>query len=297
MDPDRRAHLRDVVGPDEYHGPVDDNAFTNILARWNLRAAAKLDHPDITDEDRSQWLALATAIVDGYDPSTGRYEQFRGFFDLEPLVIVDLAPRPVTADILLGAERVRGAQIVKQADVLMAHHLLPDEVVAGSLEPNLDYYEPRTAHGSSLSPGVHASLLARAGRLDEAVAMLHLAARIDLDGVTDSTPGGLHLAAMGSAWQALAFGFLGLRASSEGLTLDPVLPDAWSELTMRFQYRGTPITAHLEPAQLTITAEAAQCVTVGGHVVVADATGVTFQRIGTAWQLTRGNISGPSQPR
>ena len=62
-----------------------------------------------------------------------------------------------------------GAQVLKQADVLMLHHLVPDEVAPGSLEPNLDFYEPRTAHGSSLSPGVHASLLRPRGRLDEAL--------------------------------------------------------------------------------------------------------------------------------
>ena len=115
--------------------------------------------------------------------------------------------RPVAADLLLGRERVAGAQVVKQADVLMLHHLLPGDVAAGSLGPNLDFYEPRTAHGSSLSPGIHAALLARAGRLEEAVAMLRLTARIDLDDLTRTTAGGLHLAAMGSVWQALVSGF------------------------------------------------------------------------------------------
>ena len=73
----------------------------------------------------------------------------------------DVAPRrPITADLLLGRERVRGSQVVKQADVLMLHHLLFDETAPDSLIPNLDFYEPRTAHGSSLSPAIHASLSA-----------------------------------------------------------------------------------------------------------------------------------------
>ena len=91
------------------------------------------------------------------------YEQFAGFGELEPLVIAELAPRrPIAADLLLGAERVEGAQILKQPDVLMLHQLVPDEVEPNSLVPNLDFYEPRCAHGSSLSPAIHASLLARA---------------------------------------------------------------------------------------------------------------------------------------
>ncbi len=84
----------------------------------------------------------------------------------------DRAAPPVAADLLLGRERVAGSQVIKQPDVLMLHHLVPGEVAAGSLAPNVDYYGPRTAHGSSLSPAVTASLLARAGRPDEALAML-----------------------------------------------------------------------------------------------------------------------------
>ena len=106
-------------------------------------------------------------------------------------MIADVAPRrPIAADLLLGAERVRGAQVIKQADVLMLHHLVPDEVAPGSLETNLAFYEPRTAHGSSLSPAIHAALLARAGRFEDALAALRLAARIDLDDLTGSTAGG-----------------------------------------------------------------------------------------------------------
>src|SRR4029079_5001132 len=106
----------------------------------------------------------------------------------------DVAPRrPITADLLLGRDRVRGSQLVKQADVLMLHHLLFDETAPGSLVPNLDYYEPRTAHGSSLSPAIHASVFARAGRVDDALAALRLAAQIDLDDLTATGADGLHL--------------------------------------------------------------------------------------------------------
>jgi trehalose/maltose hydrolase-like predicted phosphorylase len=122
-----------------------------------------------------------------------------------------------------GADRIRAAQVVKQADVLMLHYLVPEEVAPGSLEPNLDFYEPRTAHGSTLSPGVHAALLARASRLDRAFEMLSLTARIDLDDIGHMTAGGLHLAAMGSVWRTLAFGFAGRRPAGDALAIDPVL--------------------------------------------------------------------------
>jgi trehalose/maltose hydrolase-like predicted phosphorylase len=285
IDPQGAAHLRGVVGPDEYHVMVDDNAFTNVLARWNLRRAAELERPEVTDEERTRWLRLADAIVVGYDPVTKRYEQFTGFFGLEPLVIAELAPRrPIAADLLLGVERVKGAQILKQADVLMLHHLLPDEVAAGSLIPNLDYYEPRTAHGSTLSPGIHASLMARAGRPEDALSMLNLAARIDLDDISATTAGGLHFAAMASVWHALAFGFLGVRVIGDALGIDPApLPVAWSELTLHLRYRKSCLVIRAEGMRLAISTDLPLDVVVGGNRFSVDAGGLSFRRSGTGW--------------
>jgi trehalose/maltose hydrolase-like predicted phosphorylase len=242
---DGEAHIFGVIGPDEYHEPVDDNAFTNVLARWNLRQAATLDKID--EEERANWLTIADALVDGYDRASGIYEQFAGFFDLEPLVIEDVAPRrPIAADLLLGAERTRRAQVLKQADVLMLHHLLPDEVAPGSLVPNLDFYEPRTAHGSSLSPAINASVLARAGRYRAALEALRIAARMDLDDLTGSTAGGLHLATMGGLWQALAVGFGGIRPHGEALVVDPRLPPEWNALEFGLRFRGRPLRLRID---------------------------------------------------
>jgi trehalose/maltose hydrolase-like predicted phosphorylase len=258
LDGDGLAHIEGVIGPDEYHETVDDNAFTNVLARWNLRRAAQAADrdPSVPAAERDHWREIADALVDGYDPATGVYEQFEGFGALEPLRIADIAPRrPIAADLLLGSERVRGAQVCKQADVLMLHHMLPDEVMAGSLEPNLDFYEPRTAHGSSLSPGIHASLFARAGRTAAALDALRLAARIDLDDLTGSTAGGVHLATMGSVWQALVFGFAGLRPAGGALALDPRLPPEWNALETRVTFRGTRLRIRVGRATVAIDAD------------------------------------------
>jgi trehalose/maltose hydrolase-like predicted phosphorylase len=242
FDDDGRAHIDGVIGPDEYHELVDDNAFTNVMARWNLRRAAAAVGDAVASDETARWLHAADALDDGFDPATGRYEQFRGFFDLDDLVIADVAPRrPVTADLLLGRERVMRSQVIKQADVLMLHHLVADSTAPGSLRANLDYYEPRCAHGSSLSPGVHASLLARAGRFDAAVDWLRVAARVDLDDITGTTSGGVHLATMGSVWQALTFGFAGLRPDGEALAIDAARPVAWPSYEVRVTYRGTPV--------------------------------------------------------
>jgi trehalose/maltose hydrolase-like predicted phosphorylase len=281
MDNRGRAHIYGVIGPDEYHEPVDDNAYTNVMARWNLRrAAGASEHAGVVPEDeRRRWLELADALVDGYDAATGVYEQFAGFFGLEPLVIADVAPRrPIAADLLLGAERVASAQVLKQADVLMLHHLVPDAVEPQSLVPNLEFYEPRTAHGSSLSPAIHASLFARAGRLEEALAALQLAARIDLDDLTGTTAGGLHLATMGGLWQAVAFGFAGVRVAGDVLHIDPQLPAAWDAFELRLTFRGHPIAVQVERDLLTIEAAPEVRTSVAGNVARR------FKLRGTDWE-------------
>jgi trehalose/maltose hydrolase-like predicted phosphorylase len=283
---DGTGHIYGVIGPDEYHEPVDDNAFTNVMARWNLKWAARLvaDDPALSAE-AAAWVSLAEILADGYDPETGLYEQFTGFWDLEPVIIRDTAPRrPVAADMLLGRDRVRGAQVVKQADVLMLHHLVPDEVLPDSLVPNLDFYEPRTAHGSSLSLGVHAGLLARAGRLEAAVEMSRLAARIDLDDITATTSGGLHLAVMGCLWQALVFGFAGLRAADGVLCLDPRLPPCWDGLGIPLRFRGTAVHLDIGPRDLVVESERPITLQLpGGRYVTAGRRPLRLTRTPAGW--------------
>ena len=283
LDPTGRAHLYGVIGPDEYHEPVDDNAFTNVLARWNLRraaiSAATVDDGAVDASELETWRHLADALVDGFDPASRLYEEFAGYSKLEPLLIRDVAPqRPITADQLLGPERVRRTQIVKQADVLMLHHLLPDEVEPGSLGANLDYYEPRTAHGSSLSPAVHAALFARAGRMDAALDALRIATGIDTNDRTRTGAGGVHLGTMGGIWQALAYGFAGLRPRGDALTVDPCLPDAWSALELRIRFHGVALRLRVEPDAIVATASSPIALVVDGDRVECGAGETRVQR-------------------
>lgn len=282
---DGRGHLYGVIGPDEYHEPVDDNAFTNVMARWNLRCAASLVAALDDDELRREahgWLDIAEALVDGFDPRTGLYEQFAGYFDLRPLLLTDIATPPVAADLLLGHEVVEASQVIKQPDVLMLHHLVPDEAGPGSLVPNLDFYGPRTAHGSSLAPAIHASLLARAGRVDEALSWLRIGCRLDLDDLTGMTASGLHLATLGGVWQAVAFGMLGLREREGALMVDPKLPAQWRSLTLRMRFRGRRVRVAATPDEVVVQAD--RPLPVGGTCgSVVTAGRVVLRREGTGW--------------
>jgi trehalose/maltose hydrolase-like predicted phosphorylase len=138
---DGRRHIRYVIGPDEYHEDVDDNVFTNLMARWNIaRALEAMDllraqRPDyavalraklaLGDEELADWRDAIARIVTGLDPATGLYEQFAGFHALEPLDLAAYADRTVPMDVLIGRERTQRSQVVKQADVVALLALLP----------------------------------------------------------------------------------------------------------------------------------------------------------------------------
>ena len=231
-----------VIGPDEYHELVNDNAYTNVMARWNLRAGARRRGPRRDSaEEADRWRELADGLVDGYDAATGRLRAVRRVFRAGAPAgrAVRRAARGCRP--AHGPGRVSGSQIIKQPDVLMLHHLVPSQVQPGSLEPNLDFYGPRTAHGSSLSPAVTAALLARAGRADEALAMLGLALTLDMDDLTGMTAAGLHMANLAGVWQAMLSGFAGVAVHAGVLTIDPRLPAAWGSLQIRFRCLGRQV--------------------------------------------------------
>lgn len=262
-----RRHLYGVIGPDEYHEPSDDNAYTNILARWNLRSAAAIT-PSVHLEEAEHWREIASHLVDGYDPKTRIYEQCAGFFGLEPVIIADLAPRPVDAEALLGGHaRLQTTQVIKQADVLMLHHLLPEEVDPLSLEANLRFYEPRCAHASSLSPAIHAALLARVGDYKKALDYLRMSAFFDLKDIRHEHSEGLHMATLGGVWQAVVFGFAGIRPNGGSLHVDPRLPDEWKSLTVRLRYRGSRVVTRIRHGRIEIQSEKPIPVMVCGKMV------------------------------
>jgi trehalose/maltose hydrolase-like predicted phosphorylase len=300
---DGSAHLSGVIGPDEYHNLIADNAFTNVMARWNLRRAAAWREATAGRAgggasprgagfiapgaaERKAWLELAGRIVDGFDRDSGLYEQFRGFFGLEPIKIVELATRPLSGEVFLGRDRVASTQCVKQPDVLMLYHLVPDELMPGTLATNLDFYDPRTSFGSSLGPGIHAALMARAGRAEDALAALRLAASIDLDDACSQSAEGLHIATMGSLWQAIVLGFAGIRPAGNQLTIDPHLPSNWRGLEVPFRLQGARVRARIEQHRLHVGADRPVTVRVAGlEPVVVDRRGSAFVRTDGGWSL------------
>lgn len=265
---DGRAHLDDVTGPDEYHERVDDDAYTNLMARWHLTRAADLTVDGDGEPGADAFRELAGALVDGRRPD-GHHEEFAGFDELDDVDLGSIGPLPVAADVVLGRERTAGTKVLKQPDVLMAHHLLGDLLPHASLLADLDAELPRISHGSSLSPAICAAVLARAGRADDALALFHLAGRLDLDDLTGSTSAGLHLATMGGVWQAVVFGFAGIRPGAEELQLDPRLPSGWRSLRIQLRFRGQVVRVHIDHEHVSVATAAPVPVRLAGELVQA----------------------------
>ena len=214
-----KFHILGVIGPDEYHFNVDDNAFTNGMAKFNLEKAVwvgrwmrtefpkKFSEFNLTNE-LEEWLYISENIVIPQPNSEGVIEQFSGYFKLRDLELKkeDQFNAPFTR--LLEWEEINHTKIIKQADVLMLFFLFPESFSQATIEANYRYYEPKTDHGSSLSPCIHAAIAARAGHLEQAWTYWEQALKLDLHNSMKNTSIGIHIGCMGGAWQALLFHIL-----------------------------------------------------------------------------------------
>lgn len=270
LEGDGHYHIRGVIGPDEYHESIDDNAFTNSMARWNIRraleAAALLrtrwpqrwaslsDHLVLNDDELKQWHGVAERITTGFDPRTGLFEQFAGFFALEDIDPGNYAGRSVPIDVVLGRERTQGSQVAKQADVVALLALLPDEFPGDSAKQNFDYYAPRCGHGSSLSFAMHGIAAARLGNTGVALDLFRNTSAIDLDDYHATMDGGVHIASLGGLWMMAVLGFAGLSLSGDHLALNPKLPTSWGRLSFSVQWRNRRLKIKLVPAMRSLEA-------------------------------------------
>jgi trehalose/maltose hydrolase-like predicted phosphorylase len=265
---DGRRHIRHVIGPDEYHEDVDDSAFTNMMARWNIargletleilraqrpdRAAALQETLALDDKELADWRDAVARIVTGLDPATGLYEQFEGFNSLKPLDLAAYADRTAPIDVVIGREQTKQSQVVKQADVVALIGLLPEEFPGGMAATNFRHYEPLCAHGSSLSAGMHALVAGRLGDASMALRYLRETAATNLD-LDPNSAGGVRIAGLGALWQAVILGFAGLDVLGETLGVDPKLPPEWRSLSFRVCWRGRSIAIHIAGKTVTAT--------------------------------------------
>ncbi|MEZ4771097.1 MAG: beta-phosphoglucomutase [Caldilineales bacterium] len=268
LEDDGKYHFRNVIGPDEYHDRIDDNAFTNAMARWHLQTALDVlawlrrehgnryrqlsDSLDLSSQRLDQWRRVIDALYIPQDPATGLIEQFAGYFDLEDADFATLRDpgRTRSMQALLDIEGCARTQIIKQPDVLMLQYLLPDWFTEEEVRANYDYYDPRTdhEHGSSLGPSISAIMACRVGDAQAAYQHFMRAARADLLDVRHNAGDGIHAASAGGLWQAAVMGFGGLLLADDGgWSIHPRLPAHWTRLAFKLYHRGRLHSVDIRP--------------------------------------------------
>lgn len=261
-------HIHGVTGPDEYTTVVNDNAFTNLMARRNLQYAAEVvrwlsrERPDVLGQLRhstgleldeaDRWERAAAAMHVPYDDDRGIHPQDASFLDKE---VWDFASTPRTHYPLLLNEhplKIYRHQVIKQADVVLAMVLLGDEFDAEQKARNFRYYDPLTTGDSSLSACVQAILAAEIGAEDKALEYFQYALLMDLADIAGNVVDGVHIASVGGVWMTLVYGFLGMTDAGGRLAFDPRLPAAWEGMRVRLRFQDRQLEVSLEPERLTV---------------------------------------------
>ncbi|MBQ9210061.1 MAG: family 65 glycosyl hydrolase [Clostridia bacterium] len=250
-----------VMGPDEFHMMVNNNAYTNYMGKRTLEFAAEAlrdlekDAPEacealqakvqLTAEEVAHWADIAENM---YMPQTpeGLYEQHDGFFNLPH---TDINAIPISEFPLYSHwsyDRIYRTDMIKQPDVLMFLYLYNSSFAEEIKRINYEFYQQRTIHESSLSPAIHSILAAELGKIEEATGFFGFATRLDLDNYNRNTREGLHITSIAMAWANIVYGFAGLRSDGDILRFAPVLPDRWAKLTFSILYQGRVIRVTLE---------------------------------------------------
>jgi beta-phosphoglucomutase len=255
---EERYEIREVIGADEYHEYVSNNAFTNRMVQWHLQKALLVydwlhrKYPEqatqleqklkLTAERRVRWQDVIDHIWIPMDQEKGLVEQFEGFFKLKDIQLQDYEPRQRSMQAILGLSEVNKWQVLKQPDVLMLFYLMrfsqESPYSADALQKNWNYYAPRTdiTYGSSLGPAIHAILASDVG--ENAYEQFMQAALVDLEDTRGNAGEGIHGASAGGIWQAIVFGFGGVQCENNQLIAKPHLPAHWTRLKFHFHWRN-----------------------------------------------------------
>ena len=262
--PEREDYeISDVIGPDEWHEHVNNNAFTNYMARWNIQIALDAlkwlqsadpnkaeeltQQLDLNEKRLTHWRDVIARMRIPQDKQTGLIEQFDGFFQLEPLDQEKYKGRTTSYQGLLGVEQVKRYRIVKQADVLMLLTVLDQQFDLKTKKVNWDYYFPITDHdyGSSLTPALHVILACELGLIETAYDMFMKGALVDLEDLRGNANEGIHDACCGAVWQAAVLGFAGQCPTDDGFTTAPSWPDDWARLAFNSFHKGKQFSIDL----------------------------------------------------
>jgi alpha,alpha-trehalose phosphorylase len=279
-------HIHGVTGPDEYTAVVDDNLYTNVMARFTLRFAADVmtrlrsDDPDahrslvaatgLAVDEVADWTRAADSMCVLYDTGLGINPQDDAFLGHEAW---DWEGTPDDKyPLLLNFHPlvIYRHQVLKQADVVLAMFLRGDEFAPDVQRRNFDYYDPISTGDSSLSACVQSIMAAEVGHDDLAMHYFRESLYLDIADTHGNTVDGAHIANVGGVWACLVHGFAGVRDSGTHVRIAPRLPAGWQGMRFGLHRRGGDIAIAVDPTGATVTVESGEPVSILADGVITE---------------------------
>ncbi|MGB5435980.1 MAG: glycosyl hydrolase family 65 protein, partial [Maribacter sp.] len=243
-----------VTGPNEYENNVNNNWYTNYLAKWCIEYALEqlqkvkdgypddylriIGHTQLTSNETDKWKGVAKNMYFPYSEEYGVYLQQDGFLDKELITAEHLKKldRPINQK--WSWDRILRSPYIKQADVLQGFYFFEDHFTLEELQQHFDFYEPFTVHESSLSPCVHCIQAAKLDHMDQAYRFYLRTSRLDLDDYNKEVDEGLHITSMAGTWMSIVEGFGGLRIIDDKLSFTPRIPKEWKSYSFKINFRN-----------------------------------------------------------
>jgi alpha,alpha-trehalose phosphorylase len=262
-------HIHGVTGPDEYTAVVNDNLYTNVMARFNLRYAARVlellsesapdaytalaRRVDLGEHEAPAWVRAAESMYLPYDVELGIHPQDADFLDLQPWDFDATPPDKYPLLLHFHPLVIYRHQVLKQADVVLAMSLRNDQFSPEVRKRNFDYYDPITTGDSSLSACVQSTAAAQIGYGDLAVHYFREALFVDLADLHGNARDGVHVASTGGVWGTVAFGFAGMHETGTAMSFDPKLPARYARMALRVHHHGSRMHIELDPEGCTVS--------------------------------------------
>ncbi len=270
-----------VTGPNEYENNVNNNWYTNYIAKWcidytieqlvKVKEEYASDYERITGftkldaEEVRKWQQVADNMYFPYSEEHGVYLQQDGFLDKELVRVSDLdrSQRPINQK--WSWDRILRSPYIKQADVLQGFYFFEDHFTKDQLEKHYDFYEPFTVHESSLSPCVHSIQAAKLGRMEQAYTFYLRTSRLDLDDYNKEVHEGLHITSMAGTWMSIVEGFGGMRIRNEQLHFEPRIPEQWKGYSFKINFRNQILKVSVSSGETQFNLEGEKELTVFVH--------------------------------
>ena len=243
-----------VTGPNEYENNVNNNWYTNYLAKWCIDYTMEqlqkvkdgypedyvriIGHTNLTSNETDLWEEVAKNMYFPFSEKYDVYLQQDGFLDKELITVdnLDKSQRPINQK--WSWDRILRSPYIKQADILQGFYLFEDHFTLWQLQKHFDFYEPFTVHESSLSPCVHSIQAAKLDRMEQAYKFYLRTSRLDLDDYNKEVEEGLHITSMAGTWMSIVEGFGGLRVLEDKLSFTPRIPKRWKSYSFKINFRN-----------------------------------------------------------